>query len=113
MKTNVKANAVRNMNTMTVEELKNKMGDALCVTVTFLKRSTGELRTIRCTRNFKFAMSNADAVGYVAPNGKGLPYNNEARGLVTVFDLDDLDKREIKRKFKQIPANSVLSVVVG
>lgn len=106
MKKNPKAEAVRNMNTMTVEELKNTMGDALCVTVTFLKRTTGKLRTLRCTRNFKFTKSNSEAVGYVAPNGKGLPYNNEKRGLVTVFDLDE-------ESFKQVPANSVLSVVVG
>lgn len=106
MKNAIKTAAIRNMDNMTVEELKNKMGDALCVTVTFLKRTTGELRTIRCNRNFVFDNMNCDAVGYVAPNGKGLRYNNEKRGLVTVFDLED-------ESFKQIPANSVLSVVVG
>lgn len=106
MKTNVKAEAVRNMNTMSVSDFKNKMGNALCVTVTFLKRSTGKLRTLRCNRAFAFNNANSEAVGYVAPNGKGLRYDNEARGLVTVFDLDE-------ETFKQIPANSVLSVVVG
>lgn len=98
-------NALRNMNLMTVEELVEKMGNAPCVTLTFYKMD-GSLRVMRATRNFKFAAKHDFVTEYEAPNGNGLPYNNTVRKLVTVYDLE-------KKSFKQVPANRMVSVVVG
>jgi hypothetical protein len=44
--------------------------------------------------------------GYETPSGDGLPYNNTINKLVTVFDLES-------KAFRQVPANRMLSVVVG
>jgi hypothetical protein len=98
-------NALRNMNLMSVEELVEKMGAAPCVTLSFYKMD-GSLRVMRATRNFKFAAKHNFVTDYEAPNGNGLPYNNTARKLVTVYDLEE-------KSFKQVPANRMLSVVVG
>jgi hypothetical protein len=98
-------NALRNMNLMTVEELVEKMGAAPCVTLSFYKMD-GSLRVMRATRNFKFAAKHNFVTDYEAPTGEGLRYNNTARKLVTVYDLED-------KSFKQVPANRMLSVVVG
>ena len=105
MNKNELKNALRNMNLMSVEELVEKMGAAPCVTLSFYKMD-GSLRVMRATRNFKFAEKHNFVTNYVAPNGNGLPYNNTINKLVTVFDLDD-------KSFKQVPANRMLSVVVG
>jgi hypothetical protein len=98
-------NALRNMNLMTVEELVEKMGAAPCVTLSFYKMD-GSLRVMRATRNFKFAEKHNFVTDYEAPTGEGLRYNNTNRKLVTVYDLE-------KKSFKQVPANRMLSVVVG
>lgn len=97
--------ALRMMNLMTVEEVKEKMGNAPCVTLTFYKMD-GSLRVMRATRNFKFANAHKFVTDYEAPNGNGLPYDNTANELVTVYDLES-------KGFKQVPANRMLSVVVG
>lgn len=98
-------NALRNMNLMTVDEVVGKMGDATCVTLTFYKMD-GSVRVMRATRNFKFAEAHEFVTDYVAPNGKGLPYCNTVKKLVTVYDLES-------KGFRQVPANRMLSVVVG
>lgn len=98
-------NALRNMNLMTVEEVKEKMGDAPCVTLTFYKMD-GSVRVMRATRNFKFAEAHEFVTGYEKPSGQGLPYNNTLNKLVTVYDLENTG-------FRQVPANRMLSVVVG
>lgn len=103
-KTELKA-ALRNMNLMTVEEVKEKMGNAPCVTLTFYKMD-GSVRVMRATRNFKFLADNAFVTDYERPSGQGLPYNNTLHELVTVYDLE-------KKGFRQVPANRMLSVVVG
>ena len=95
----------KNMNLMTVADLKNKMGNALCVTLTFYKKD-GSLRVMRCNRNFAFDKANDEFTNYVAPHGKGLRYDNESYGLVTVYDLES-------EGFRQVRAGNVLSVVVG
>ena len=105
MTKNEMKNALRNMNLMTVEEVVGKMGDATCVTLTFYKMD-GSVRVMRATRNFKFTEVHEFVTDYVAPNGKGLPYCNTAKKLVTVYDLES-------KGFRQVPANRMLSVVVG
>ena len=100
-KTELKA-ALRNMNLMTVEEVKEKMGDAPCVTLTFYKMDG----SVRATRNFKVADAHKFVTEYEQPSGQGLPYNNTLNKLVTVYDLE-------KKGFRQVPANRMLSVVVG
>lgn len=105
MNKNEMKNALRNMNLMSVAELKEKMGNAPCVILTFYKMD-GSLRVMRANRNFAFDKDNAFVTGYVSPSGKGLSYNNEAKGLVTVYDLEN-------EGFRQVPANRMLSVVVG
>jgi hypothetical protein len=94
-----------NMNLMSAAELMNKMGNALCVTLTFYKKD-GSLRVMRCNRAFAFNEKNADFTGYVSPNGNGLRYDNNAYGLVTVYDLES-------EGFRQVRAGNVLSVLVG
>lgn len=93
------------MNLMSAAELMNKMGNALCVTLTFYKKD-GSLRVMRCNRAFAFDAQNADFTGYAAPNGRGLRYDNNAYGLVTVYDLES-------EGFRQVRAGNVLSVLVG
>jgi hypothetical protein len=94
-----------NMNLMSAAELMNKMGNAPCVTLTFYKKD-GSLRVMKANRNFAFDKKNEVVTGFEAPTGEGLPYNNTSRKLVTVFDLE-------KKAFRQVPANRMLSVVVG
>jgi hypothetical protein len=94
-----------NMNLMSAAELMNKMGNAPCVTLTFYKKD-GSLRVMRCNRAFAFDEKNANFTGYVAPNGRGLRYDNNAYGLVTVYDLES-------EGFRQVRAGNVLSVLVG
>lgn len=114
-KTELKA-ALRNMNLMTVEEVKEKMGDAPCVTLTFYKMD-GSVRVMRATRNFKFAEAHKFVTDYEQPSGQGLPYDNTLNKLVTVYDLEQVyDPKEDKlvaKGFRQVPANRMLSVVVG
>ena len=98
-------NALRNMNLMSVEELVEKMGDARCVTLTFYKMD-GSLRVMRATRNWDFLKHHDFVTNYEAPCGRGLGYNNTAKELLTVWDIED-------EGFKQVPANRMLSVVVG
>jgi hypothetical protein len=105
MNKNELKNALRNMNLMSVEELVEKMGAAPCVTLSFYKMD-GSLRVMRATRNFKFAEKHNFVTDYEAPNGDGLRYNNTARKLVTVYDLE-------AKGFRQVPANRMVSVVVG
>lgn len=97
---------VRAMNIMTVDELKNKIGNNLSVTVTFYKRTDASLRVLRCTRNWEFLKKNEIVTNFETPNGNGLPYCNTSLGLVTAWDIEN-------EKWVQIPANSTLSVVVG
>lgn len=94
---------VRAMNNMTVEELTAKIGNQLEVTVTFYKRGDGSLRVCRCTRNWEFLKANGIVTNFVAPNGKGLPYCNTSKGLVSAWDIEN-------EHWVQIPANSTLSV---
>lgn len=95
-----------NMNLMTTTELKNKIGnESMRVIVTFIKRTTGKRRVMDCTRNFKMLMKYDDVLGWVAPNGNGLPYDREINGLVTVWDNEAED-------WRCIPAGNVLSVLV-
>ena len=94
-----------NTNLMSAAELMNKMGNALCVTLTFYKKD-GSLRVMRCNRAFAFNEKNANFTGYAAPNGRGLRYDNNAYGLVTVYDLES-------EGFRQVRAGNVLSVIVG
>lgn len=97
--------ALREMNLMTVDEVKAAMADHKVVTLTFYKMD-GSLRVMKANRNFAFDKKNDVVTGYVAPTGEGLRYDNTAHELVTVFDLE-------KKAFRQVPANRMLSVVVG
>lgn len=93
------------MGLMTVEELKNKIGsECMRVIVTFIKRTNGQRRVMDCTRNFKMLMKFDEVLGWVAPNGKGLPYDAEKHGLVVVWDNE-------KKDFRTIPAGNVLDVL--
>lgn len=95
--------AVRAMKTMTVEELTAKMGNLREVTVTFYKRGDASLRVCLCTRNWEFLKENGIITNFVEPNGKGLPYCNTSKELVSAWDIEN-------EKWVQIPANSTLSV---
>lgn len=95
--------AVRAMNNMTVEELTAKIGNALSVTVEFYKRGDGSYRVCRCTRNWEFLKENGIITNFVAPNGKGLPYCNTSKCLVSAWDIEN-------EHWVQIPANSSLRV---
>jgi hypothetical protein len=97
--------ALREMNLMTVEEVKAAMADHKVVTLTFYKMD-GSLRVMKANRNFAFDKKNEVVTGFEAPTGEGLPYNNTINKLVTVFDLES-------KAFRQVPANRMLSVVVG
>ena len=97
--------ALREMNLMTVEEVKAAMADHKVVTLTFYKMD-GSLRVMKANRNFAFDKKNEVVTGYETPNGSGLPYNNTIKKLVTVFDLEN-------KAFRQVPANRMLSIVVG
>lgn len=97
--------ALREMNLMTVEEVKAAMADHKVVTLTFYKMD-GSLRVMKANRNFAFDKKNEVVTGYETPNGSGLPYNNTINKLVTVFDLEN-------KAFRQVPANRMLSIVVG
>ena len=105
MNKNELKNALRNMNLMSVEELVEKMGAAPCVTLSFYKMD-GSLRVMRATRNWDFLKSHDFVTNYEAPCGRGLGYDNTSKKLLTVWDEDD-------KSFKQVPANRMLSVVVG
>lgn len=97
--------ALREMNLMTVEEVKAAMADHKVVTLTFYKMD-GSLRVMKANRNFAFDNEHSIVTGYEAPTGEGLPYNNTINKLVTVYDIE-------KKGFRQVPANRMLSVVVG
>ena len=97
--------ALRSMSLMTVEEVKAAMGNHKVVTLTFYKMD-GSLRVMKANRNFAFDNTNSIVTGFEAPSGVGLRYDNTAHELVTVFDLES-------KSFKQVPANRMLSVVVG
>ena len=96
--------ALREMNLMTVEEVKAAMADHKVVTLTFYKMD-GSVRVMKANRNFVYDEQNKDVTGYVAPSGVGLRYDNTAKKLVTVYDLE-------KKEFRQVPANRMISVVV-
>lgn len=109
------AKAINSMNFMAVEEVKEKIANHPVVTLTFFKKN-GELRVMKASRNWEFLKKYAPATGYVTPNGKGLRYNNEENDLVTVFDIETKKDKDGNLKyggFKQVPANRMLSVVVG
>ena len=95
--------ALRNMNLMTVDEVKEKMGDAKDVTLRFYKMD-GTIREMNCTRNFKWLKEEGWLTDYVEPNGNGLNYDNTLHKLVTVW--------EHGVGFKQVPANRMLRVIV-
>lgn len=97
--------SLRNMNLMTTDEVVEKMGKHNVVTLTFYKMD-GSLRVMKATRNFAFTAQNDVVTGFEAPTGDGLRYNNTINKLVTVFDLES-------KGFRQVPANRMLSVVVG
>lgn len=97
--------ALHSMSLMTVEEVKAAMGNHKVVTLTFYKMD-GSIRVMKANRNFAFNRENSIVTGYEAPTGEGLRYNNTDYNLVTVYDLE-------AKGFRQVPANRMLSVVVG
>lgn len=109
------AKTLNKMNFMTVEEVKEKIANNIVVTLTFIKKN-GELRVMKASRNWEFLKTYAPVNGYEAPNGNGLRYDNTAHELVTVFDIETKMGKDGKLHyggFKQVPANRMLSVVVG
>lgn len=80
---------------MNVNRLKRMIADGRFATVTFVKRSTGETRRMRCRTGVTKAL-----------RGGAPAYDPDEHGLVTVYDLD-------RRDYRSIPADSVVEVRAG
>lgn len=61
------------------------------IIVSFVKKSTGETRIMKCM------------YGVRVEGGKGMSYNAEEKGLISVFDLE-------KREYRAIPINNVFQL---
>lgn len=125
MKNNTKsdtAKALNNMKFMTVEEVKEQIANNVIVTLTFIKKN-GEVRVMKASRNWEFLKTYAPVTCYEAPNGKGLSYDNTEKKLVTVYDMEVKkdkngqpvykDGKPVWGGFKQVPADRMLSIVIG
>lgn len=66
-------------------------------TIEFTKRTTGELRVMRATTNYKSKLA-----------GGVLKYNADERNLIPVLDLEVLAKGE--PAFRSIPTDAVLRI---
>lgn len=86
---------------MTTTEVKNAIGNAEQVTVTFTKKN-GETRVMKCSRNFDHLAANSAETGYVAPTGSAA-YDADDKGLVVVWDL-------AKKAWRSIIAANVISI---
>ena len=88
----------------TVNDLKQvyERNEHRIIVVTFLKRTTGEMRTLHTTRNWDWLKEHADETGYRVPTNEA-SYNPDLYGLVRVWDLDD-------RMFKCIPASNIQAI---
>lgn len=65
--------------TITIErglEILNGIGDGQIFTVVFVKRTTGELRTMNCRKGVKKGVT-----------GEGLAFDPNEKGLIPVFDM--------------------------
>ena len=69
-------------------------------TVTFTKRTTGELRVMRATLNLKSALK-----------GGGAKYDAKSKGLLIVRDMDAT--KEGVAPIRSIPFSNVLSIVAN
>ena len=67
-------------------------------TVEFTKRTTGELRLMRCTTNYKKHLAGGE-----------LAYNPTEKHLIPVVDLDLLRQGD-KRPFRSIPTDAVIRI---
>ena len=61
-------------------------------TVEFTKRTTGELRVMRCTTNYQSKLAGGE-----------LAYNPTEKALIPVYDLE-------KRGFRSIPTDAVIRI---
>lgn len=78
---------------MTVDEIKKVMDTAPLWTVRFLKKNGMERRMI-ASRDWAFLNENAGEMQWVAPTNEA-NYNADEKGLVRVWDCDELDWRTI------------------
>jgi hypothetical protein len=69
-------------------------------TVTFTKRTTGELRVMRATLNLKSALKGGEA-----------KYDAKSKGLLIVRDMDAT--REGVAPIRSIPFSNVISIVAN
>lgn len=67
---------------MTLEEFKDRTRDGQLFTVDFIKRGTGELRTMNARRGVSKGVK-----------GVGMSYNPEEHNLLTVYDMQVLDPK--------------------
>lgn len=78
--------------TYTAQELSDILSDGRIFSITFIKRTTGELRLMHARRGVKAHLK-----------GGTLPYDPIEKGLVTVYDLD-------KEAYRTIPAENVTEI---
>lgn len=78
---------------MTVEDIKEAMKRHSLWEVRFTKKN-GEERRMIATRDWTFLKENAEEMQWKEPVGKG-SYCATAKGLVRVWDCDELDWRTI------------------
>jgi hypothetical protein len=79
---------------MTLEQFIVQIQSGLIFTVTFKKRSTGEIRTMNCRYGVEKHLAGGD-----------LTYNPIEKGLIVVYDLN-------KQGYRQIPIEGIVSIVL-
>lgn len=79
---------------MDVSALKKLVGDGKIFSCRFIKRSDGTVRRMVARTGVKIGVT-----------GKGSAYDPEAKGLLTVYDME-------KRGFRTIPSENVIEVHV-
>jgi len=71
-------------------------------TVTFTKRTTGELRRMRATLNYKNALKGGEA-----------KYDHASRQLLVVRDMDATIAKDGQNPIRSIPWDAVLTIVAN
>ena len=83
------------METMSSLQMVERARDGKFFTVEFIKRTTGELRTMRCRRGVRRNLT-----------GKGMAYDALSYALMTVWDVD-------KGGYRSIPLDRLVRLRMG
>ena len=83
-----------NISRTQAQEIIKEISNGLIFTVTFLKRTNGEIRQLNCRKGVKKNLT-----------GQGLAFNPAHKGLVGVFDMQ-------KQDYRFISLESILSLSV-